>query len=70
MKKNNKVFIEFTDEEVHHILVMLRLMGFREKRDTPIRLRRARNEESRKIGKIMKKLRKADNYRESRTLSD
>jgi hypothetical protein len=60
--KNKKSEIELTQEEIHHLLVMLRLMGFREKRDTPRRLRRARNEESKIIGKIMTKLRKADHF--------
>lgn len=53
------VVIELTDEEAIHTLVMLKLEGFREKRDFPKSIRGNRNTESRIIGRVMKKLRKA-----------
>lgn len=62
VKKNAvKKSIEFTDEEIIHLLAMLRVAGFKEKRDISESLRSARNDEMKIIGRIMKRLRKAYN---------
>lgn len=53
------VMVEFTREEVLHLIAMLRVAGFREKRDITESLRNRRNSEMKIIGKVMKKLRKA-----------
>ena len=56
-----KKSIEFTDEEIVHLLAMLRVAGFKEKRDISESLRSRRNDEMRIIGRVMKRLRKAYN---------
>jgi hypothetical protein len=56
-----KKSVEFTDEEIVHLLAMLRVAGFKEKKDFPESLRSRRNYETRIIGRIMKRLRKAYN---------
>ena len=60
-KPATKKSVEFTDEEIIHLLAMLRVAGFKEKRDISESLRSARNSEMRIIGRIMKRLRKAYN---------
>ena len=56
-----KKSVELTDEEIIHLLAMLRVAGFKEKRDIPESIRPRRNSEMRIIGRIMKRLRKAYN---------
>lgn len=53
------VMVEFTREEALHLIAMLKVAGFREKRDITESLRNRRNSEMKIIGKVMKKLRKA-----------
>ena len=53
------VTVELTREEIIHLIAMLRVAGFREKRDIAESLRNRRNSEMKIIGKVMKKLRKA-----------
>lgn len=57
--KSQKISIEFTQEEIVHLLAMLRIAGFKEKRDISESIRGRRNDEMRIIGRIMKRLRKA-----------
>lgn len=61
MRKNDEeiILVPFTKREILHLTVLLRLSGFREKRDYPKSLRNSRNIEMQIIGKIMKGLRKA-----------
>jgi hypothetical protein len=61
MAAATKKSVEFTDEEIIHLLAMLRVAGFKEKRDVSESLRSRRNDEMRIIGRIMKRLRKAYN---------
>jgi len=61
----NNHSVEMTDEEIHHLIAMLRIAGFREKRDIPKEMRAMRNAEMRITGRIMKKLRKAMDERPS-----
>lgn len=61
MKTATKKTVQFTDEEIVHLLAMLRVSGFREKRDFSESLRGRRNYEMKIIGKVMKRLRKAYN---------
>lgn len=56
-----KKSIQFTDEEIVHLLAMLRVAGFKEKRDISESIRNRRNDEMRIIGRVMKRLRKAYN---------
>lgn len=51
--------IELTDEEIIHTMVMLKLEGFREKRDFPKAVRGNRPSGQRIIGRVLKKLRKS-----------
>lgn len=51
--------VQLTDEEIHHLIIMLKIAGFSEKRDFLPQYRATRTEEMRIIGRIMKKLRKA-----------
>jgi hypothetical protein len=60
-KTAEKKSIEFTDEEIIHLLAMLRVAGFKEKRDISESLQSRRNDEMKIIGRIMKRLRKAYN---------
>jgi len=62
-KTATKKSILLTDEEIIHLLAMLRVAGFKEKRDISESLRGTRNDEMRIIGRVMKRLRKA--YSES-----
>jgi len=57
--------IRLTDEEIHILLSLLRLTGFREKRETPDNLRNSRTEMNVIVGRIIKKLRKADHFAQS-----
>lgn len=61
MRKNDEeiILVPFTKKEILHLTVLLRLSGFREKRDYPKSLRNSRNIEMQIIGQIMKRLRKA-----------
>ena len=52
--------IELTDEEIHHLMVMLKVAGFREKREFHPESKPRRTEEMRIMGRILKKLRKAE----------
>lgn len=54
--------IELTDEEVHVLLTVLHLAGFKEKREEPRHLRDSRPEIPVVVGRIMKRLRKADHF--------
>lgn len=61
MRKNveEEIMIPFTKKEIIHLLVLLRMDGYREKRDYPKSLRNSRNTEMQIIGRLMKRLRKA-----------
>lgn len=59
--KNNKK-IELTQEEINHLYAMIHLLGFREKSEFPTRLRGNRTEMQRVMGRILKKLRKAEHF--------
>jgi hypothetical protein len=52
-------YVEFTDDEIRHLSAMLRIAGFREKRDYLPEYRAQRTEEVRIMGRVLKKLRKA-----------
>jgi hypothetical protein len=62
MGKQSHNTIELTSEEIRHLYVMMTLSGFREKRDFPLSIRGSRTDMQRVMGKIMKKLRKADHF--------
>jgi hypothetical protein len=57
MSKNR---LDLTDEEIHTLLALLNVMGFREKREVPKPYRDSRTEMNVVVGRIMKKLRKAE----------
>lgn len=57
MSKNR---LDLTDEEIHTLLALLKVMGFREKREMPKPQRSGRTEMNVLVGRIMKKLRKAE----------
>lgn len=61
MSRKNKT-IELTQEEINHLYAMIHLQGFREKSEFPANLRRNRTEMQRVMGKILKKLRKAEHF--------
>lgn len=54
-----KVVIELTEEEARHLIAILHIEGFHEKRDIPKGLRNRRNDLTRNMGRIIKKVRKA-----------
>jgi hypothetical protein len=54
-----KYVIELTEEEARHLIAILHIEGFHEKREVPKSIRNRRNDISRNMGKILKKLRKA-----------
>lgn len=54
-----EILVAFTKKELVHLLVLMRMDGYREKRDYPKSIRSNRNEEMQIIGRIMKRLRKA-----------
>lgn len=49
-----------TVEEIHHLRRFLEFAGIREKRDVPLRLQDTRTVEMKILGKVLKKLRKAE----------
>jgi hypothetical protein len=61
MPRNSEeeILVPFTKNELVHLLVLMRMDGYREKRDYPKSLRGNRNDEMQIIGRIMKRLRKA-----------
>lgn len=54
--------VELTDEEIHTLIALLHVMGFREKREVPKALRSGRTDMNIMVGRIIKKLRKADHF--------
>lgn len=54
--------VELTDEEIHTLIALLHVMGFKEKREFPKTMRKSRTEMNVLVGRIMKKLRKADHF--------
>lgn len=58
-RQEEEILISFTKTEIVHLLVLLRMDGYREKRDYPKSLRNSRNDEMQIVGRIMKRLRKA-----------
>jgi len=62
MSKSKHKTIELTSEEIHHLYVMMTLSGFREKREFPMPIQGSRTEMQRVMGRIMKKLRKANHF--------
>lgn len=54
--------VELTDEEIHTLVALLHVMGFREKREIPKALRSGRTDMNIMVGRIIKKLRKADHF--------
>lgn len=54
--------VDLTDAEIHTLLSLLHVMGFREKREFPKSLRKSRTEMNVMVGRIMKKLRRADHF--------
>lgn len=61
MSKKNKT-IELTQEEVNHLYAMIHLLGFREKWEYSLETRHNRTEMQKVMGKILKKLRKAEHF--------
>lgn len=61
MKKPSKS-IELNEEEIHYLYSMLHLMGFREKREFSKGFSGRRTDMQRIMGRIMKKLRKANHF--------
>ena len=51
--------VYLTKQEIVHLLVLLKISGYREKRDYPKSIRGSRNSEMQIIGRIMKRLRKS-----------
>lgn len=59
-KINSK--IELTEEEIHHLYAMIHLAGFREKRELSPFSRMNRTDMQKIMGRILKKLRKAEHF--------
>jgi hypothetical protein len=53
------VTITLTEEEARHLVAILHIEGFHEKRELPESIRSRRNAISKNMGRILKKLRKA-----------
>lgn len=56
---SDRIVISLTEEEARHLIAILHIEGFHEKREIPKSLRNRRNDLTRNMGKILKKLRKA-----------
>lgn len=62
-KKSEKTrTVELTDAEIHTLVALLHVMGFREKREIAKPFREGRTEMNVVVGRIIKKLRKADHF--------
>ena len=64
MKKKSKSSkpIELTEEEIKYLYTMIHMFGFREKAEFPPYLRSNRTDMQRIMGRILKKLRKAEHF--------
>lgn len=56
---DDKVIISLTEEEARHLIAMLHIEGFHEKRELPKSIRSHRTDISKNMGRVIKKLRKA-----------
>jgi DNA-directed RNA polymerase subunit H (RpoH/RPB5) len=56
---DDKVIISLTEEEARHLIAMLHIEGFHEKRELPKSLHSNRTDISKNMGKVIKKVRKA-----------
>jgi hypothetical protein len=55
----NDVVVTLTEEEARHLIAMLHIEGFHEKREIPKSVRSNRTDISKNMGRIIKKVRKA-----------
>lgn len=64
MKKTTKSSkrIELTEQEINYLYTLIHMAGFREKTEFPIGLRKNRTDMQRIMGRILKKLRKAEHF--------
>jgi hypothetical protein len=61
-KKKKQQQIELTEEEIKYLYTMIHMLGFREKSEFPLGRRTNRTEMQKIVGKILKKLRKANHF--------
>lgn len=57
--KDLEASVTLTKEEIHYLITILHIDGFHEKREIPKSIRSRRNDISKNMSRILKKLRKA-----------
>ena len=55
----HKIHLDLSEEEARHLIAVLHVAGFNEKRELPKSLWRNRNDITRNMGRILKHLRKS-----------